>query len=121
MNELKNILSESNKDIDNQKIMDYVSDKLSTEDKYEVEKRMVDSDFMNDAVEGLETLKNKEAITVFVDQLNKDLTKQLNKKKARKQKRKLKDTPWVYVAILLIIFLTIISFIVVKKYLESGH
>jgi anti-sigma factor RsiW len=51
--DLLNILSNSNKDIDNQKLMDYLSDKLSAEEKHEVEKTLVDSELMNDAVEGL--------------------------------------------------------------------
>lgn len=119
MEDLKDILSESNKDIDNQKIMDYLSDKLSGLDKYNVEKEMADSEFINDAVEGLENLKNKKDINVFVDQLNNDLHKQLNKKRERKLKRRLKDTPWIYVAIILIIFLIIISFIVIKKHLDT--
>ena len=119
MEDLKDILSESNKDIDNQKIMDYLSDKLSGLDKYNVEKEMADSEFINDAVEGLENLKNKKDINVFVDQLNNDLHKQLNKKRERKLNRRLKDTPWLYVAIILIIFLIIISFIVIKKHLDT--
>ncbi len=36
--DLLNILSNSNKDIDNQKLMDYLSDKLSAEEKHEFEK-----------------------------------------------------------------------------------
>ena len=57
MDELKDILSNSNKDIDNQKLMDYLSGKLSAEEKHDVEKEMSGSDFMNDAVEGLEKIK----------------------------------------------------------------
>ncbi len=116
---LLNILSNSNKDIDNQKLMDYLSGKLSADEKHEVEKQMADSDFMNDAVEGLEDVKNKKNLTFFVEQLNSDLQKQLEKKKKRKKKRALKDQPWLYLAIILLLLLSIISFIVIKKYLEN--
>ena len=58
-NDLLNILSNSNKDIDNQKLMDYLSGKLSAEKTHEIEKQMTDSDFVNDAVEGLQEIKNK--------------------------------------------------------------
>ena len=121
MDELKNILSNSNKDIDNQKIMDYLSGKLSGEEKHDIEKEMSDSDFVNDAVEGLETVKNKKDLTFFVDQMNADLQKQLNKKKTRKQKRKLKDQPWLYFAIVLILFIIIICFVVIKKHLDNDN
>ena len=118
---LFNILSNSNKDIDNQKLMDYLSGKLSAEEKHEFEKQMADSDFMNDAVEGLEEVKNKKELSNFVDHLNNDLQKQLEKKKKRKQKRALKDQPWLYLAIVLLLLLIIIGFIVIKKYLDSDN
>ena len=118
-NELKNILSNSNKDIDNQKLMDYLSGKLSAEEKHEIEKQMADSDFMNDAMEGLEEVKNKKDLALFVEQLNTNLHKQLDKKKKRKQKRALKDQPWLYLTIVLLLLLIIICFIVIKKHLDS--
>ena len=121
MDELKNILSNSNKDIDNQKLMDYLSGKLSAEEKHDIEKEMSDSDFVNDAVEGLENMKNKKDLTFFIDQMNTDLQKQLNKKKSRKQKRKLKDQPWLYFAIVLILFIIIICFVVIKKHLDNDN
>ena len=116
---LLNILSNSNKDIDNQKLMDYLSAKLSAEEKHEIEKQMADSDFVNDAVEGLEDVKNKKDLSFFVEQINADLHKQLEKKKTRKQKRRLKDQPWIYLAIVLLLLLIIICFIVIKKHLDN--
>ncbi len=118
---LLNILSNSNKDIDNQKLMDYLSGKLSAEEKYEIEKQMADSDFVNDAVEGLEEVKNKKDLLLFVEQLNTTLHKQLEKKKKRKQKRALKDQPWLYLAIIILLLLIITCFIVIKKHLESEN
>lgn len=118
--ELKNILSNSNKDINNQKLMDYLSGKLSAEETHAVEKQMNDSDFVNDAVEGLQDVKNKKDLSILVEQLNADLHKQLDKKKRRKLKRALKDQPWVYITIILILFLIIIGFIVIKKHLDDA-
>ena len=112
-NELINILSYSNKDIDNQKLMDYLSDKLSGEEKHEMEKLMTDSPLVNDAVEGLQQFENKKNLLAFAEQLNTDLHKQLEKKKQRKQKLKLKEQPWLYTAIILILTLLIIGFIVI--------
>lgn len=116
MNEdLIKILSESNKDIDNQKLMDYISGKLSAEEKHEMEKLLVDSDFANDAAEGLEQFNNPKDLTVFVDQLNAGLHKQLDKKRKRKEKRKLKDQSWVYLTIIIILMLAVLGYIVIKK------
>ena len=63
--DLLNILSNSNKDVDNQKLMDYLSDKLSAEEKHEFEKSLLDSDLENDAVEGLSQFKNKKRSASF--------------------------------------------------------
>src|SRR4051794_2681109 len=120
-NDLLNILSNSNKDIDNQQLMDYLSGKLSAEELHEVEKLMADSQFMNDAVEGLEDVGNKKDIQVYVEELNKALHKTLDKKKQRRQKRQLKDNPWGYVAVLVIIMLCIAAFLIVKKVLMVHH
>lgn len=117
--ELLNILSNSNKDIDNQKLMDYLSDKLSQEEKHELEKKMVDSEMLNDVVEGLEKIKNKKDVTALVEQLNTNLKKQLNKKKSRKQKLQIKDLYWLYLFIILILIIILISFLVIKKHLDS--
>ena len=118
---LFNILANSNKDIDNNKLMEYLSGKLSAEEKHEIEKQMADSDFVNDAVEGLEEVTQKKELNIVVDQLNTELQKQLSKRKRRKEKRALKDQPWVYLAIVLLLALFVISFIVIKKYLDSAE
>ena len=62
-NDLKDILSNSNKDIDNQQLMDYMAGKLSVEDTHAVEKLMAENDFINDAIEGLQAVGNKKEIT----------------------------------------------------------
>ncbi len=115
--DLLNILSNSNKDIDNQKLMDYLSDKLSAEERHAFEEEMIDSDFINDAVEGLESFKKQADINEYASQLNKNLKKKLEIKKIRRNKRKIKDLPWFYYAIILILILVIVSFILLKKFL----
>jgi len=117
--ELLNILSNSNKDIDNQKLMDYLSDKLSEGEKHEIEKKIADNEMLNDAIEGLEELKNKKDINVLVEQLNTNLKNQLQKKKEKKEKRKIKDFNWIYLAIILILIIILIGFFVIKKRLEN--
>lgn len=119
MDDLINILSNSNKDIDNQKLMDYLSGQLSGEEKHELEKQMSDSDLLNDAVEGLEHFKNPKDIDMFVTQLNANLHSQIEKKKLHKRNRTFKDQPWVYLTIVLILSLIIICFIVIKKHMDS--
>ena len=85
--DLLNILSNSNKDIDNQKLMDYLSGKLPEQERHEVEKWMVDNEFANEAMEGLKDFSGKKDLQAYVEHLNKDLHKYLQTKKERRQKR----------------------------------
>jgi anti-sigma factor RsiW len=118
-NDLLNILSNSNKDIDNQQLMDYLSGHLSPEELHEVERSMADSEFVNDAVEGLQHITDKKDLQVYVDELNATMQKSLQKKKLRRQKRRLKDDPWGIIAVALVILLCIIAYIVIRKVILS--
>ena len=120
--DLLNILANSSKDIDNQQLMDYLSGKLSDSEKHEVEMQLPDNEFMKDAIEGLENVKDKQDIHFLVEQLNRELHKKLLQKKARKQKRKLLQQRWVYAAIILILALVIAAWLMIIKYqhLKNG-
>jgi anti-sigma factor RsiW len=114
-NDLLNILSNSNKDIDNQKLMDYLSGKLSEQEKHDVEKWMVDNEFENEAVEGLQQLAGKKNLEGYVDQLNKELHQYIRTKKDRREKRKINNSMWVYVAIVFILLIIIVAYMVISR------
>jgi anti-sigma factor RsiW len=118
--DLLNILSNGNKDIDHQRLMDYLQGKLSPEESHEVEKMMAENDLLNDAMEGLQDIRNKRDIQTYVEQLNRGLQKSLTKKRQRREKRRLKEGPWGYVAVIVIIMLCIAAYYVVRKVM-LGH
>ncbi len=113
--DLLNILANSNKDIDNQQLMDYLSGDLSGEPLHEVERSMADNAFLNDAVEGLQSIGNKKNLQKYVDELNATLRKSIAKKKQRRLRRRLQQTPWPYVAILLVIVLSVLAYVIIRK------
>jgi len=113
--DLLKILSNGNKDIDHQQLMDYLQGRLSPEECHEVEKMMAENDLFNDAIEGLQGVRDKKDIQTYVEQMNRGLKKNLTKKRARREKRRLKEGPWGYVAIIVIIMLCIAAYYVVKK------
>lgn len=117
--DLKDILGNLNKDIEQDKLLDYLNKKLSAAEAHEVEKQMADDAFMNDAVEGLEHFKDKKDLLLLVDQLNSDLKKQTLQKKIKKEKRKLKDQPLLYFTIGLILLIAIISYFLIRKYMAE--
>ena len=117
--DLLNILSNSNKDIDNQQLMDYLSGNLTGEPLHDVERSMADNAFLNDAVEGLQQLDNRKKLQAYVDELNANLQKTMAKKKQRRLKRRLKDDPWTYLTIGLVIFLCLVAYWIVRFLLKK--
>ena len=116
---LKDILANLSTDIDQETLLLYLQDQLSEEKKYEVEKKLLENEFANDALEGLQEIKDKQQIAYMVDMLNRDLKKKTEKKKQRREKMKLPDQSWLYISVVIIIILIIISYIVVHKSMQK--
>jgi hypothetical protein len=70
---LKDILSNLNPDIDQETLLLYLQGKLSAEKQHELEMQMLDNNFETDALEGLQTLSNAQNVSYLVEQLNRDL------------------------------------------------
>ncbi len=117
-NNLKDILSHSNKDIGNQQLMDYLSNRLPEEAQHDLEKAMADDPFMNDAVEGLQEVSNQQAIPGYVEQLNHELQRQVKRNRQRREKRRWRDQPYAYLAFLILLLLLITGFLVLMKLLQ---
>jgi hypothetical protein len=113
--DLLNILANSNKDIDNQQLMDYLSGKLSGEALHELERSMAGDEFLNDAVEGLQQVRNQKNMQGYVEELNAAMQKSLEKKKTRRLRRRLKEEPWTYLAIILVLVLCVLAYVVIRK------
>lgn len=114
----KDILSHLSTEVDQETLLLYLQGKLSEEKKHELEKRLLENEFANDAMEGLQEMKNKQQISYMVEMLDRDLKKKLQKKKQRKEKMKIKDQPWIYIAIFILILLIVISYIVIHRLLK---
>ena len=119
-NDLLDILSNNNDGISNQKLIDYLNGTLPDKEKHEVEKWMSDNDMVNDAMEGLQHVKNKKNLQSYVEQLNKNLQNQLQQKKQHKQKRQFEQSPWIYFATILILLFCIIAYVIIRKILHNG-
>ena len=116
---LKDILSHLSTEVDQETLLKYLEGRLSEEQKHELEKKMLSSEFTDDAMEGLQEIKNKRNISSLVDQLNRDLHNKLEKKKQRREKLRFKDQPWLFIAIFIILILIIISYVVIHKMLQQ--
>jgi len=118
MNEdLKDILSNLNPEIDQEALLQYLQGKLSAQQQHELEKQMMDNDFDADALDGLQEFKNKKNISALIDQLNTDLKKRTEKKKKFTEKMKLHLDTNLIIAIIIILLLIVISYIIIRKQL----
>ncbi|MCW3119970.1 MAG: hypothetical protein JWM28_4052 [Chitinophagaceae bacterium] len=114
---LKDILSNLSVDVDQETLILYLQDKLPEEEKHEVEKILLQNEFADEALEGLKEFSDKKQIQSLVEQLNADLRRKLHKKKQRRENLRLKDQPWLYISLLIILFLIIIGYLIVHKIL----
>ena len=115
---LKDILSHFSSEIDQDTLLRYLNGLMTEEEKHEVEKKMMESEFHDDAMEGLQQIRDKANITLYLEQLDRDLKSKLLKKKKRREKMNIKDQPWIYVAIVVILLLIVISYMAVSKLLK---
>lgn len=116
---LKDILSNLSKDIDQETLLKYLNNQLPEDKKHEVEKQMLESDFTDDAMEGLHQIKDKQQIEYMVEMLNRDLKKKTEKKKRLRKKLELKQQPGLYIAVFLLILLIIICYIIIAKMMKD--
>ncbi|PVD54050.1 hypothetical protein DC498_01265 [Terrimonas sp.] len=115
--DLFNILSQS-KDIDQQKLLDYLQDKLSPEERHEIEKLLVDADFESDATEGLSSVKDKQQLPVIMNELNKQLVQKLSKRRKKSiLKKPLPNILIPAVATIIILLLIMMFYLLLRKYL----
>ena len=112
---LKDILSNLSKDIDQETLLKYLNDQLPADKKHEVEKQMLDSEFNADAFEGLQQIKDKQQIAYMVEMLNRDLKKKTEKKKKFRKNLELKQQPWLIIAVIAILIIIVISYFMIKK------
>ncbi len=83
---LKDILSNLSPDIDQETLMLYLQGKLSEQKKHEVEEKLLENEFADDAIDGLKEFRDKEQVSYMVEALNRDLKKRTEKKKKRREK-----------------------------------
>ncbi|MEQ1675685.1 MAG: hypothetical protein ABL876_03215 [Chitinophagaceae bacterium] len=115
----KDILSHLSTEVDQETLLLYLQGKLTEEKKHEVEKQLLQSDFEDDALEGLQDFKDKEQLQYMVEMLNRDLKKKTEKKKRRREKMVIKDQPWLYISILILILLIVLSYFVISRMLKG--
>lgn len=115
----KDILSNLSTEVDQETLMLYLQGKLSAEKKHEVEKILLQNEFEGDAIDGLQEIKDQEQINYMVEMLNRDLKKKTEKKKKRREKLQIKDQPWLYISILILLLLIAFSYVIIHNMMNK--
>lgn len=112
---LKDILSNLNSEVDQETLLKYLQGKLTAEEQHELEKAMLDDDFEADALDGLQDFSNTAKIASLVEELDKGLKKKTAKKKKWPHRRDAKPEPWLLIAVVAILVIAVISYIIIRK------
>ena len=112
---LTDILSNLQKDTDQEKLMKYLQGKLSDAEKHEVEADSLSDDFEAEALEGLEMISAKNSMPDTVSSLNAQLQKKLKERNSIRRKKSEPNQSTVFVAIILILIVAVISWVIINK------
>lgn len=118
-NDLKNILSHLNKDIEQDMLLQYLNRTLSDQEQHTLEMQLNDDEFMSDAVDGLQQMKSTDKVSLAVSQLNAGLKKQLLHNKKKRNKGSFMQDSWIYFTVILLLILSIIAFMVIRKFMQE--
>ncbi|MDI9366236.1 MAG: hypothetical protein QM541_14865 [Flavobacterium sp.] len=108
MADVTNILHDE--ELNDEQLMNYLEGNLADEERHAIELQMLEDNFTNDAVEGLENLSNKAQLSTYVEQLNYQLQKAIAIKKQRKAKRKLADNQWLIISICVVLAICVLGY-----------
>ncbi|MDB5232106.1 MAG: hypothetical protein JWN76_2911 [Chitinophagaceae bacterium] len=106
MADIKDILRDDLQDDDN------LPDNIHPADERSANKQV--EAFEKDAEDGLQSFSNKKDIGILVHELNKNLAKQIQSKKGRREKHKIENQNLVVLATVIILLICILFYIVIK-------
>jgi ferric-dicitrate binding protein FerR (iron transport regulator) len=89
--------------IDAQAMQDYLQGKMTPAQANAFEQMMQDDDFVDDAVEGIQSMDQPSKANSIAEQLNRELYLQLHQKKQRRERRKMSDMKWTIAALVFLV------------------
>ncbi|GAC1441494.1 MAG: hypothetical protein NVSMB63_09120 [Sediminibacterium sp.] len=118
MTDLKNILKQDD-EMNSEGLMKYLEGKASDAERFAIEKQMADSDFMNDAVEGLQEFTDTKLVRQYTEQLNGQLHARTRGTQRRKKKSRMDSQHWTLIAIAAILLLCVLAYFVIQLYIKK--
>ncbi|HEY2727144.1 MAG TPA: hypothetical protein VGI61_08230 [Parafilimonas sp.] len=112
MEDLNNIWNAED-ELNEDELLNYVKGKSSLEDAHAVERKMANSSFVDDGIEGLQQFSSVEKINAYTQQINNDLHQKLADKKIRRRKTAI-NLSWQIIAVIAIILLCILGYVIIE-------
>ncbi len=109
--EIDNIFNHKEYDVPDDELIEYASDKADTSTQHKVEAATQDDPFMQDALEGITAMQQKDKIPVVIELLNQKLNNDLRKSQ-KKHSNGIENINLILLAcgVLLIIILIVVYF-----------
>lgn len=111
---IEDIMKSASGDLNEQTLMDYLQGRLNAEQAHLVEEKMVESGFLNDAVEGLSDMKDKQKIALILQEMNGKLQAKTEKKQKRFSPLIPDQQTLTIVSLVTILLLIILSYVIYK-------
>lgn len=115
MSEWKNILP-TQREFTEEELLEYLHGSASDELRFDIERQMAESPFLDDALEGLQKVKNMASLPALQEQFNKQIKSATKTQVKRRHKRKIADQQWLIVAVLGILLLSIAGYLLIHFY-----
>ncbi len=110
MSDINNDILNSEEELSDEQLMNYLKGYLSKEDAHNIEEEMIEDSFLNDAIEGLQQFSSDKKLNDYVRHLNHHLHEQITEQKQRNEKRRLKDIPLIVQAIVIVLLLSMLAY-----------
>lgn len=101
-------------DIDEAQLLAYIGGSLSPEEQFRLETLLEQDPFLNDAVEGLAEIQDKDQLKAIAQQINAQLRKQIRARRKQRRRRPQTAHHWGWIFVLAVLLLLIVSWLVIR-------
>jgi len=105
--------------IDGDQLLAYLEGRMSPEDQHTLEAALEADPFLNDAIEGLSEVRDKQQLQQIATQLNVHLRKQIRNRKQRRRGRRKLTEHWGWLYVLIVLALILLGWWVIRTILNK--
>jgi anti-sigma factor RsiW len=110
----KNIENHSDSVIDEEHLLAYLEGSMLPGEQHRIEEILEADPFLNDAVEGLSEIKDKQQLRAIAAQINAQLSRQIQSRRKQRRSRPKTADRWGWIFALILLLLVLISWWVMK-------